>query len=67
MIILAVLVRWSPAVSAAFGLTLIIGHNLLDGVSAAAFGPAAPLWMILHQPGLLLAGPKYFVLLAPTH
>lgn len=64
MITLALLVRWSPAVSAAFGLTLIIGHNLLDGVGAAAFGPAAPLWMILHQPGLLLAGPKYFVLLA---
>jgi len=64
MITLALLVRWSPAVAAAFGLTLIIGHNLLDGVSAAAFGPAAPLWLILHQPGLLLAGPKYFVLLA---
>lgn len=64
MIVLAVLVRWSPAVSAAFGLTLIVGHNLLDGVNAASLGPAGPLWQILHQPGLLLSGPEHFVLVA---
>lgn len=64
MITLAVLVRWSPVVSAAFGLTLIAGHNLLDGVNPAVFGAAAPLWRILHQPGLLVAAPPYFVLVA---
>lgn len=63
MITLALLVRWSPAVSAAVGLTLIAGHNLLDGVSASSLGPAGPLWQILHQPGLLLPGP-HFVLVA---
>jgi uncharacterized membrane protein len=62
MITLSVLVRWSPGVAAAFGLTLIAGHNLLDGVSASAFGAARPLWLILHQPGLLVAGPERFVL-----
>jgi len=64
MITLAVLVRWYPVVSAVFGLTLIAGHNLLDGVNPAVFGAAAPLWRILHQPGLLVASPPYFVLVA---
>lgn len=63
MITLAVLVRWSPTVSAVFGLTLIAGHNLLDGVNASTLGAARPLWLILHQPGLLLPGP-HFVLVA---
>src|SRR5262245_13732107 len=53
MITLAILVRWPPSVAAGFGLTLILGHNLLDGVNGAALGPVGGLWMILHQPGLL--------------
>ncbi|MGQ0639252.1 MAG: DUF1624 domain-containing protein [Gemmatimonadaceae bacterium] len=64
LITLAILVRWPPMVSAVFGLTLILGHNLLDGVNPASFGAARPLWIVLHQPGLLLAGPKHFILLA---
>jgi uncharacterized membrane protein len=63
MITLSVLVRWSPAVAGVFGAALIAGHNLLDGVRASAFGPAAPLWLILHQPGLLHGAP-HFVLVA---
>jgi uncharacterized membrane protein len=63
MITLGVLVRWSPTVAAVFGLTLILGHNLLDGVSPSMFGPLAPLWHVLHQPGLV-AGPPHFVLVA---
>ena len=64
MIVLALFVRWPPAVAAVFGLILIVGHNLLDGVSPLTFGRAAPIWLILHQPGLLLAGPKYFIIVA---
>ena len=34
MITLALFVRWPPRVAAVFGIVLIAGHNLLDGVSA---------------------------------
>jgi uncharacterized membrane protein len=64
MITLALLVRWPPAVAAVFGLTLMLGHNLFDGISAASLGAARPIWQILHQPGLLLPGPEYWVLVA---
>jgi len=64
MIVLALLVRWSPAVIAGLGLTLILGHNLLDRVTAAAVGPLGPLWIILHQQGLLLPAPEHFILVA---
>jgi uncharacterized membrane protein len=63
MIVLAALVRFRPAVAGVFGAVLIAGHNALDGVSPAAFGAAAPLWNVLHQPGLLL-GPPHFVIVA---
>jgi uncharacterized membrane protein len=63
MITLSLLVRWSPAVAGVFGTALILGHNLLDGIRPSALGPAAPLWLILHQPGLL-NGPPHFVLVA---
>ena len=64
MIALATLVRWPPIVAAVFGMALIVGHNLLDRVNPSVFGGARPLWLILHQPGLLVAGPKYFVVVA---
>jgi uncharacterized membrane protein len=63
MIVLAALVRFRPAVAGVFGAVLIAGHNALDGVSPAAFGAAAPLWNVLHQPGLL-SGPPHFVIVA---
>ena len=63
MITLSLLVRWPPIVAAVFGVTLIAGHNLLDGVRPSVFGPAAPLWLILHQPGLL-HGPPHFLIVA---
>jgi uncharacterized membrane protein len=64
MITLALLVRLPAAASAAFGLALILGHNLLDQVRASSLGSVGPLWLILHQPGLLLSGPQHFVLVA---
>jgi len=63
MITLSVLVRWSPTVAAVFGLMLIAGHNLLDRVSPSAFGALAPLFLILHRPGLL-HGPPHFLIVA---
>ena len=64
MIVLALLVRAGPAAAAVFGLALVLGHNLFDGVAAASLGPAAPIWLLLHQPGFLVAGPERWVLVA---
>lgn len=47
-------VRWL-AVS---GIAVVAGHNLLDRFSASDFGPGAPVWMLLHQPGILKLGSR---------
>ncbi len=64
MIALAALVylpRWAVAT---IGLGMILGHNMLDGIKAQSLGAAAPLWNLLHQPGMLDFGGhiKLFVL-----
>jgi uncharacterized membrane protein len=48
MIVLAGLVHLPMWAVAAFGLTLIFGHNALDGVKPEAFGNFGPLWQVLH-------------------
>jgi uncharacterized membrane protein len=51
MIGLAALI-WLPLrLLAGVSLLVIVLHNTLDGVAPATFGPAAPLWNVLHQPG----------------
>lgn len=51
MIGLALLV-WLPLlVLAAVSVAMIVLHNMLDGLSAAQFGAAAPVWNVLHQVG----------------
>jgi len=64
MITLAALVhlpRWAIAI---FGLALIAGHNVFDGIKAEQLGAAAPVWHLLHQPGAfdLTRGFKLIVL-----
>ena len=59
MIVLALLVRLPIAVITAFGVLLIAGHNLLDGVRSAN-----PLWAILHAPGFVLNTPNHSVFAA---
>ncbi len=49
MIALAALVRLPYRWLAALGVVTIAGHNLLDPVAPARFGPAAWVWDILHQ------------------
>ena len=53
MVVLAGLIHLPRAAIAAFGLVLVAGHNLLDGVTPDAFGAFAPLWRILHAQGPL--------------
>jgi len=61
MVLLAALiylpVRWLALLSIA----MIAGHNLLDRFPAAKFGSLAPLWNVIHQPGIVPVG-KYLVL-----
>lgn len=64
MIVLAGLSRWKPTVALVFGVVMILTHNAFDGIPAQALGWAAPLWTVLHAPGLLLAGPDHVVLAA---
>ncbi|MGZ5920442.1 MAG: DUF1624 domain-containing protein [Rhizomicrobium sp.] len=54
MIVLAGLI-WLPLwIIAVIGTLMVAGHNLLDGIHADAFGAWAPLWTILHAPGIVL-------------
>jgi uncharacterized membrane protein len=57
MVVLAGLV-WLPTwVVTLFGLAMIAGHNLLDPVRPAVFGPFADLWEILHRKEMHRAEP----------
>ncbi|HEY7230574.1 MAG TPA: heparan-alpha-glucosaminide N-acetyltransferase domain-containing protein [Pseudolabrys sp.] len=64
MVALSALVHLPRGAIAVIGLAMIAGHNALDGIKAEQLGAAAPLWHILHQPGLfdIAPGVKFFVL-----
>ena len=53
MIALAGLIWLPTPFIAAIGMAMVAGHNLVDGISAASFGGWAPLWTVLHAPGIL--------------
>ncbi|MGN6739292.1 DUF1624 domain-containing protein [Dyella sp.] len=57
MIVLAGLIYLPTWALVAVGVAMVAGHNLLDGISATAFGALAPLWTVLHVPGFLITGP----------
>jgi uncharacterized membrane protein len=64
MIALAGLI-WLPVWAIAiFGIVLVAGHNLLDGISAASFGAWAPLWSVLHAPGIVFNNGRSMVLIS---
>ena len=64
MVVLAAVSRLPLAAIVAFGAGLVALHNLTDAVNPATFGALAPLWMLLHQPGPVLATPRVFVFVA---
>jgi uncharacterized membrane protein len=56
MVVLAALVhlpRWAIAATA---ITMIAGHNLLDGLRPEHLGSLGWLWYLLHQPGMQRTG-----------
>ena len=64
MIALSALVRLPSRVVTAIGAAVIAGHNLLDSVRPAAFGAFAPVWTILHSPGVVYSDPGHVVFAA---
>jgi len=64
MIVLAGLIHLPDWSIIAFGVVLVAGHNLLDGIPASAFGGLAPLWPVLHAPGFLINTPRHVVFIA---
>ncbi|EIL91526.1 MULTISPECIES: DUF1624 domain-containing protein [Rhodanobacter] len=64
MIVLAGLIHLPDRAIVAFGVILVAGHNLLDGIPATAFGDFAPLWSVLHAPGFLINTPRHGVFIA---
>ena len=63
MIVLAALIRLPLRVTLIVGVVLVIGHNALDAVHAASFGPVSWIWTVLHEQGLirLPGGGDWFV------
>jgi uncharacterized membrane protein len=53
MVVLAGLIFLPRKVIAALALLAIFGHNLVDGVRPESLGVLAPLWHVLHVPGLV--------------
>jgi uncharacterized membrane protein len=64
LIALAALVHLPTTGVAAVGVTLIVVHNLFDGVRASSFGPLAPLWTVLHAQGVIVSNPQHVVFVA---
>jgi uncharacterized membrane protein len=59
MMVLAALV-WIPLpATVAFGIAMVVGHNLLDGVRTSY-----PLWVVLHTPGFVVNRPGSVVFAA---
>jgi len=61
MIALSVLVHLPVRVLAPLSLLMIAAHNAADGVRADTFGAFAPVWNVLHQPGVFRLGETVFV------
>ncbi len=66
MIALAGLIHLPIRVTGALAAATIALHNAVDGLRPAAFGALAPLWSLLHVPGVLIATPRVMVLVSYT-
>ncbi len=53
LVFVSALVVFPARVVGALGVVMILTHNLLDGIKPEVFGPFRPLWLILHQPGVI--------------
>ncbi|MGH8605545.1 MAG: DUF1624 domain-containing protein, partial [Gammaproteobacteria bacterium] len=58
MIALAGLVFLPVGLTSAFGILMIAGHNLLDGVQPEDLGELGPLWAVLHTGDIIRISPS---------
>jgi uncharacterized membrane protein len=66
MIVLAGLIYLPLRAVAAVGIAMIVGHNLLDGITPQSLGGWGPLWTILHvQAPIPLGGGQVFFVVYP--
>lgn len=56
LLALSALSRLPPRSVLAIGATIVVGHNLLDGMRAADLGALGPWWRLLHERGPLPPG-----------
>lgn len=56
MVVLAGLVHLPAPIVGAIGVAVVVGHNLLDPIRPADLGGLAPLWNLLHDPGVFVVG-----------
>ncbi len=56
MVAMAALVFLPPRTVGWIGVAVIALHNLLDPLTPADFGRLAPLWNLLHDPGVFMVG-----------
>ena len=63
LVFLSALVFLPSRVIGGIGVVMILTHNLLDGIQPETFGPLRPLWLILHERGViqLTAQSKFLV------
>jgi uncharacterized membrane protein len=61
MIALAALIHLPVKVVTVIGVVMIATHNLLDPVAAASFGAFAPVWSILHVPGIIVSNSRFTI------
>ena len=54
LVFLSVLVFLPSRIVGAIGVVMILFHNLLDGIRPEIFGPLRPLWLILHERGMIV-------------
>jgi len=52
MLVMAPLIRLPRMAVAAISLAIIVGHHVLDTISASRFGNFAVLWSVIHSPGV---------------
>ena len=63
MVAMAAIVRLPIRWIAVFGISMIALHNLLDGITPAAFGKISWLWIVLHVSGVISITPRFALLI----
>jgi uncharacterized membrane protein len=64
MIALSALMHLPVRAVTGIGVAMILTHNLADAVNASSFGAAAPIWTILHAPGIVYSDRQHVVFAA---